>query len=137
MVQITARYEGDLRTRATHGPSGATLTTDAPTDNRGRGEAFSPTDLVATAAITCMMTIMGIKATDRGWDLTGLAATVTKIMSDDTPRRIAALEVAVVLPTRLDAAACKVLEGVALACPVLKSLDPAITVRHRFSQAPA
>ena len=68
MVEITATYEGNLRTIATHGPSGVQLTTDAPVDNQGKGESFSPTDLCATALINCMATIMGIKANSLGMD---------------------------------------------------------------------
>ena len=95
MVTLTARYEGGLRCQAVHGPSGATLLTDAPVDNHGRGESFSPTDLVATAVGTCMMTIMGIVADRHGIDLTGMTAETTKQMSTSPPRRIVAL------PTRI------------------------------------
>ncbi|MFZ9621510.1 MAG: OsmC family protein, partial [Prochlorococcaceae cyanobacterium] len=93
MTTITSRYDGALRCRASHGPSGSTLETDAPTDNQGQGERFSPTDLVATALSTCILTIMGIVAERHGWSLEGASARVEKTMSVEPPRRIALLEV--------------------------------------------
>ncbi|NIP97177.1 MAG: OsmC family protein, partial [Akkermansiaceae bacterium] len=92
MVEIEINYEGQLRCGAEHGPSKDTLKTDAPVDNHGRGEAFSPTDLVATALGSCMLTIMGIVAQRDGIPLEGSRARVVKHMSTDTPRRIAKLE---------------------------------------------
>ncbi|MEZ5299682.1 MAG: OsmC family protein [Verrucomicrobiales bacterium] len=89
MVEINLRYEGELRTTATHAPSGATLHTDAPVDNCGRGESFSPTDLVATALGSCLFTILGIKAQQKGIALQGGSVRVQKEMSADAPRRIA------------------------------------------------
>src|SRR3954463_12741311 len=98
MVEIEVNYTGDLHCEATHGPSGTSLSTDAPTDNRGRGESFSPTDLVATALGTCMSTTMGIAAKDHGLDLSGLKVRVEKHMSKDAPRRIVALPSEVHIP---------------------------------------
>src|SRR5258708_40020678 len=95
MVNISIRYDGDLHCSATHGPSQSKIATDAPTDNRGRGEAFSPTDLVATALGTCMTTTMGIKANDLGVDLRGMTVSVRKEMSKDEQRR------RVVLPSEI------------------------------------
>lgn len=134
MVTMTIDYQGTLRCQAEHGPSGTLLTTDAPVDNHGRGESFSPTDLLATAAASCMLTIMGIKAEEKGWSLAGTRATVAKQMSSEGPRRVAALEIEVQLPATLDDAAVDLLQRVALACPVLQSLHPDVAIRHRFTQ---
>jgi putative redox protein len=98
MVEIHTEYEGGLRVRAIHGPSANTLCTDAPVDNHGLGESFSPTDLVATALGTCMLTVMGIYAERHQIDLRGTKAHVVKIMSATPPRRIARLEVRIECP---------------------------------------
>src|SRR6266480_2490499 len=103
MVEITTTYEGQLRCVATHGPSGNTLTTDAPKDNMGKGEAFSPTDLVATALATCILTTMGIVAQRNNIDMTGATARVTKEMVTSPIRRIGRLAVTVRMPRRLSA----------------------------------
>jgi uncharacterized OsmC-like protein len=132
MVKITATYQGNLRCEATHTPSQMQLFTDAPTDNQGKGESFSPTDLVATALITCMMTIMGIKARDMNTDLTGTTLTVEKIMTNN-PRRIAALPVKIVFPPlNIDEKSRKILENAALTCPVAKSIHPDIEFTIEF-----
>jgi len=91
MVEVSIKYTGDLHCDATHGPSESKISTDAPTDNKGKGEAFSPTDLVATALGTCMTTTMGIKAQELGVDLRGLTVSVRKEMSKEGPRRIGGL----------------------------------------------
>lgn len=122
MVKIDIRYEGGLRCAATHGPSGQTLQTDAPVDNHGRGESFSPTDLVATALGTCMATIMGIVAERHEIDLRGMQIEVAKIMASDMPRRIAKLETTIRIPLPADHAQRALLENAALTCPVHKSL---------------
>lgn len=114
-------YIGNLRTEANHLQSGKQIITDAPVDNHGKGEAFSPTDLVATALASCMMTIMGIKAEDMGVDITGASADVTKVMSAN-PRRIAEVVVTVRLPANLDDKSRKLLEAAAHTCPVAQSL---------------
>lgn len=124
MVEINLRYEGELRTTATHAPSGATLHTDAPVDNCGRGESFSPTDLVATALGSCLFTILGIKAQQKGIALQGGSVRVQKEMSADAPRRIARLTVEIEVPLPEDHPDRKVLEAAALACPVHHSLHP-------------
>ena len=123
MVTIGIRYEGGLRCAATHGPSGQTLQTDAPVDNHGRGESFSPTDLVATALGTCMATIMGIVAERHHIDLRGMEITVTKEMSADAPRRIARLATTIKVPLPPDHAQRALLENAAMTCPVHKSLS--------------
>src|ERR1043166_3828876 len=91
MVKVDIKYTGDLHCDATHGPSQTHISTDAPTDNKGKGESFSPTDLVATALGTCMSTTMGIKADELGIKLGGLSVRVKKVMSKDAPRRIVGL----------------------------------------------
>src|SRR6059058_9777 len=98
MVKVDVTYTGDLHCDATHGPSQSTVSTDAPMDNKGKGEAFSPTDLVATALGTCMSTIMGMKAEELGLNLKGMTVDVKKEMSKDAPRRIVGLPSEVHIP---------------------------------------
>lgn len=138
MVQIDVAYEGTLRCVATHGPSQAALTTDAPVDNHGRGASFSPTDLVATALGTCMLTVMGIAADKHGWDLRGSRARVVKHMVADPARRIARLEVELVMAGRHDERARTTLERAALTCPVHRTLHGSveIPVAFRWEGAP-
>lgn len=119
-------YERDLRCVATHGPSGTTLTTDAPVDNHGRGESFSPTDLVATALASCMATIMGIVAARHEWDLTGMRCEVSKEMSQDSPRRIRRLSTTIWIPLPKSADPKGLLERAAFTCPVHHSLHPEV-----------
>lgn len=115
-------YTGGLRTTCTHLQSGSQIVTDAPLDNQGRGEAFSPTDLVATALAACMMTIMGIRARDHGIDIEGAKAGVNKIMASD-PRRIARVEIRFTMPAKnFTKEEKRMLEEAALGCPVCKSL---------------
>lgn len=125
-VTIEVEYQGGLHTEATHGPSQATLTTDAPTDNGGRGEGFSPTDLVATALGGCILTIMGLVAERNGLDISGTRARVTKEMVADPHRRIARLEVVLTWPPgcEFSAADRAKLERAASHCPVHASLHP-------------
>ena len=125
MVTISATYEGDLCCTAIHGPSTAKLQTDAPKDNEGLGRFFSPTDLVATALATCILTTMGIVARRRGIQLKGATAKVEKHMNA-TPRRIGRLPVEVHIAGTYDAEQKKVLEAAAHGCPVHKSLHPDI-----------
>lgn len=126
-------YTGDLRTQATHLRSGSRIITDAPTDNRGKGEAFSPTDLVATALATCMLTIMGIRARDHGWQIEGTRSTVNKIMASN-PRRIARVEIDIYMPSdkTWNDTQRQALEEAAHSCPVCRSLHPEIEVAVRF-----
>ena len=126
MVEVTVAYTGDLHCEATHGPSQSHISTDAPTDNRGKGESFSPTDLVATALATCMSTTMGIAAKDYGIDLSGMKVRVEKHMSKDAPRRIVGLPSEVHIPLPPDCPQRALLERTALNCPVHKSLPPEI-----------
>lgn len=131
MVRIDLAYEGELRVAATHAPSGRTLTTDAPVDNEGKGESFSPTDLVATALGACMLTIMGIVARRKGIRLEGARASVEKEMSAD-PRRIARLTVLFRMPAGLPPEHRKLLENAAFTCPVHKSLLPEVETPVAF-----
>lgn len=126
MPTATAKYLGELRVETTHLRSGKVLTTDAPVDNNGKGEAFSPTDTVAASLATCMLTIMGIRADKKGIDLQGATAEITKTMASD-PRRIAKIEVAVTFPKlNIDPQFQELLELAAANCPVAKSLHPDI-----------
>ena len=132
MVKITTTYEGGLRCRATHGPSGTTLVTDAPVDNHGRGESFSPTDLVATALGACMMTIMGIAAERHAIDLKGMTVETTKEMTSAPPRRIASLRTTLTIPLPPDHPHRQLLEQAAHTCPVHKSIHPEIAAPIEF-----
>lgn len=127
MVRITATYEGRLRCSAIHGPSGDTITTDAPVDNHGRGAAFSPTDLVATGLGTCVATMMGIAADRLEVDLSGMHVDIAKKMTSN-PRRIDRLQVEVYLPRSYDDDTFKRLQRAAYGCPVQESLHPSVTV---------
>ena len=122
MVEIDITYEGDLRCTAVHGPSGTTMRTDAPKDNMGKGESFSPTDLIAAALGTCMMTIMGIAARRMGVDLTGTRVKVVKEMAAAPVRRIARLTVEISVPRAVTPEQRRQLESAAHTCPVSKSL---------------
>ena len=123
MVKVSINYEGGLRCAAKHGPSGKTVVTDAPVDNHGKGESFSPTDLVATALGTCMATIMGIAAERHQIDLGGMEIEVTKEMTTEAPRRIARLTTKIRVPLPPDHPQRTLLENAALTCPVHKSLS--------------
>jgi putative redox protein len=124
MVTITAVYDGKLRCTATHEPSGATLSTDAPRDNEGLGQSFSPTDLVATALATCTITIMGIVARREGIPIEGTRSRVVKQMAAQPTRRIAALPLEITVPGKLTDVQRKKLEAAAHSCPVHASLRP-------------
>ena len=131
MVDIKISYEGELHCDATHGPSGSRLQTDAPIDNRGRGETFSPTDLVATAAGTCMATIMGIYADRHAIDLTGMTVSVQKTMRTE-PRRIAKLTAVFEMPKALEERHRQGLRNAALSCPVHQSIHPDVETPVEF-----
>jgi len=125
MATIESEYLGGLRTRATHIKSGNVLITDAPVDNQGKGEAFSPSDLVATALASCMLTIMGIVARERQWDIDGTHVETTKIMAPD-PRRVSRLEIEFTFPKdkTYSTEQRSILENAARTCPVFYSLHP-------------
>jgi putative redox protein len=126
MVQIDAIYEGKLRCKATHADSGTTLLTDAPKDNQGNGESFSPTDLVATAVGTCMLTTMGIVARSNEIDFTGATVRVRKEMTTAPPRKIAKLTIEISGPASVSEPHRLLLEKAAVNCPVSKSLHPEV-----------
>jgi uncharacterized OsmC-like protein len=128
MVKISISYAGELRCNATHELSGSKLSTDAPLDNNGKGETFSPSDLVATALGSCMATIMGIVAERKGISLESLSLTVEKHMSEDTPRRISKLSVTIHMPMAEDDKYKDLMINAALTCPVHQSLHPSIEV---------
>ena len=132
MVEIDIAYEGELRCSAVHGPSSKVLHTDAPLDNNGRGETFSPTDLVATALGTCLLTIMGMFAERHDWDLSGAKVRVKKHMVADPKRRIGKLEVDLWIPGGFDAKQRRALERAAMSCPVHESLGEGIEQVIRF-----
>jgi putative redox protein len=121
-------YLGELRTNAEHLASKSTIITDAPPDNHGRGEAFSPTDLAATSLASCMLTVLGIYAGNNGVDMKGSHAEVTKIMSKEGSRRIVRIELMLHIITRemLDEKGKEIFERIARTCPVALSLHPDI-----------
>lgn len=131
MVAITIGYDGELHCNATHGPSGTALTTDAPLDNGGKAESFSPTDLVATALGTCMLTVMGLKAQSLGVNIAGTTATVEKEMVS-APRRIGRLVAGVSVPHDLPLAIREQLEHAARTCPVYQSLSETMDKQVAF-----
>ena len=125
MATSIVRYLGDLRTSSMHMQSGTEIITDAPTDNQGKGEAFSPTDMVANSLATCMITIMAIKARDMDVELKGTTAEVTKIMAAE-PRRIDEIHIHFEMDHAADSKTKTILERVAMQCPVHFSLHPDI-----------
>ena len=133
MVEINLSYEGDLHCSAVHIPSGNILVTDAPVDNNGRGQAFSPTDLVATALASCMATVIGIVARRKDIDLAGMKVNVRKFMSEDQPRRISRLELDLDIPLPAHHPERKLLESAARGCPVHHSLHPDIDVKMNWN----
>jgi putative redox protein len=132
MVTIDIEYKGDLRNEAVHQPSGTRLHTDAPKDNQGKGESFSPSDLVATVLGSCMMTIMGIAARNMNVDIKGTKVTVQKEMVATPMRRIGKLGVQIKVPGKFTDEQKKKLETAALTCPVHKSMHPDIQIPVEF-----
>ena len=124
-------YKGNLRCEAEHLQSKSAIETDAPTDNRGKGERFSPTDLLCVSLATCMLTTMGIKAADMNVDMSGAKADVTKHMASD-PRRVAKIEVSVSLPKIIDEKERLILERTGNTCPVAKSVHPDIELLLKY-----
>ncbi|MBP2281538.1 putative OsmC-like protein [Psychrobacter sp. PL19] len=134
MVMSKVTYQGNLRTQAIHLQSNNEIITDAPVDNHGKGEAFSPTDLLATSLASCMLTIIGIKAADMGVDIIGTTAEVTKIMAAN-PRRVSEVHIVMTFMHALDDRTQKILYNTALSCPVAQSIHPDITQNLTFSYA--
>ena len=137
MVEVHIQYLGELRCEAAHAPSRTTILTDAPVDNHGRGEAFSPTDLVATALGTCIVTTMGIFAQRHGIELRGTKITVQKEMTSVPTRRIARLACELLLPLPASHPHREALERAAHTCPVHQSLHPEVEKPIRFLWADA
>jgi putative redox protein len=132
MVEILIKYLGDLRCEARHEHSGTVITTDAPVDNEGRGESFSPTDLAATSLGACMLTIMGVAARKQGVDLGETTVKVLKEMTAQPPRRIAKVTVVFTIPIPASHEKRAMLESAARNCPVHLSLDPGVEQEMRF-----
>ena len=133
MVTIQLEYEGDLHCKAVHGPSETELNTDAPKDNQGRGESFSPTDLTATSLASCMLTTMGILARTLNVDMSGATAVVEKEMTSSPPRKIQRLTVKIRMPRPVSEEDQVKLERAAHTCPVARSLHPEVEQVVEFS----
>jgi len=132
MVKIEIEYKGQLQTEAVHTPSGNRISTDAPVDNGGKGSAFSPTDLVAAALGTCIVTTMGLFAERHGIDLTGSKVSVAKEMVQEPVRRIRRLTVDITVPLPATHPKKSALEKAALTCPVHQSLHPDVEIPVQF-----
>lgn len=132
MITAEIKYTRNLRTQATHSKSGVQIISDAPVDNNGKGQAFSPTDLLATSLVSCMMTIMGIAAEKRSIKLDHMKATMIKIMASD-PRRVKVIEIEMEIQENWTDQEKKLLENAALNCPVAKSLNSEIEQRVVFN----
>ncbi len=126
------KYEGDLRCTATHIPSGKKLITDAPIDNHGKGESFSPTDLLATSMLTCIMTIIGIKAEKKNMQIEGMYGSVEKIMTSN-PRRIGRLEIIITLPNNNNISDREWLITEGCDCPVCHSVSESMEIDIKFN----
>jgi len=133
MVEMKITYEGGLHCKAVHGPSGAIIVTDAPVDNHGKGESFSPTDLCAASLGVCMMTVMGIASQDRNIDMKGTVCRIEKHMSSDAPRRIVKINADFSFPVGIPIDKRELLRATAEHCPVAKSLNPEIDVNLKFN----
>lgn len=132
MVRMDVEYEGGLHCRLTHAPSGSVITTDAPKDNNGKGEAFSPTDLVSAGLGACMLTAMAIAARRQGMDLSACRAELAKDMVADPLRRIASVQLKIMMPRGLSGQERTYLEDAARNCPVALSLHPKVKFGVEF-----
>ncbi len=132
MVKMSMVYEGDLRCRLTHGPSGDEILTDAPVDNHGKGEAFSPTDLMAAALGSCMLTVMGIAARKNNVSMDGTTADVEKEMVTAPVRRVGKITVMIRMAAGIDPVKRSILENAAHTCPVHKSMHPGVQIAVNF-----
>ncbi len=136
MVTATILYQGALRTRATHLQSGNSIRTDAPIDNQGKGEDFSPTDLLATSLGACMITIMGIEANKLGLksaDIDNTNIAITKKMSSTLPRCVSQIEISMKIPDKISDEHMTLFRQFAENCPVAKSINPAIDVKFELT----
>ena len=134
MVEMTITYEGDLHCKVQHDPSGVVVSTDAPVDNQGRGESFSPTDLLAASLAACMATTMGIAAAKNEWVLAGTRVVVKKEMTADPLRRVGRLIVDIFLNAPFDDKEMKVLTNAVTTCPVKLSISDRVLVPVTFHQ---
>ena len=135
-VEMTVEYQGELRCTANHGPSKTKLNTDAPVDNMGKGESFSPTDLLATSLITCMVTTMAIAAKKNNINIGRPTAKVLKEMTAVPTRRVARLPVEISVPVELSDEDRVKMRNAALTCPVAKSIHPDVEVPVTFYWGP-
>ncbi len=133
MVEMNAVYLGEKHCEIIHGPSKTIIETDAPKDNHGRGEAFSPTDLMTASLGVCMLTVMGIQADQKGWDMKGSSARIVKEMSTSPPRKISKILAHLTMPAHLNEEARNHLEKTASSCPVKLSLHPDIALDIKFN----
>ena len=133
MVTMNIDYQGTLRTQSTHQPSGNTVITDAPLDNKGKGEAYSPTDLLTSSLGSCMLTIMGIKSDDLGINIDGTKVIVVKHMSSDSPRRVSQIDVDMHVPFIVSDEHMASLKRSALNCPVAQSIHPDLTINFKMT----
>ena len=131
MITATVKYTGNLRTQATHQKSGKEIISDAPTDNNGKGEAFSPTDLLSTSLVSCMITVMGIAAENRGISFENVNAELTKEMVSE-PRRVQRISINIFIKDKWTEKERRLLESVAKNCPVAKSLSKEIEQKVDF-----
>lgn len=122
-MTTTTHYQGNLRTESTHVKSGTTVLSDAPVDNKGKGETFSPTDLMSNALAQCTLTIMGIKANENGWNIDGSSAELVKVMGSN-PRRVTEIQIVFKMKGQFNDKTKTILENAGRACPVSKSLHP-------------
>jgi putative redox protein len=133
MATATTLYTGNLRTEATHVKSGSVISTDAPVDNHGKGESFSPTDLLAASLGSCMLTVVGIAAVNHGFSIDGTRVSITKIMADN-PRRVSGIEVILDFPeVEYTESHKRIIEYTALNCPVALSLHPGLEQKVIFN----
>lgn len=137
MVKMIIEYEGNLHCKAKHGPSGSVIVTDAPKDNQGKGEAFSPTDLVASALATCIATTVDLFARRKGWEMKGMRLGIEKVMVQDPDRRIGKLLVDIWMPINLQEEDRKTIQKIAETCPVNKSIHPSIESTMTFHWPPS
>lgn len=135
MVQIDIEYLGDLHCKAVHEPSKTVLFTDAPVDNGGKAEFFSPTDLLATAAGTCMSTIMGIAAQKHNIDIKGMKIKVLKEMTSIPNRRVGKLTFDITFPHKLEDKDFQILKNIVRTCPVIRSIHPDLEIESSFGFA--
>lgn len=133
MVEINIQYLDNLHCSVTHGPSGSTFITDAPTDNRGKGEYISPTDLLAASIGSCIATIMGIKAQDNNINIKGLKIDVTKEMQDKPYRKVKNLFLKIEFPNKLNQKEFDILKNVINLCPVSRSLSDEVNIIPEFN----